>query len=147
MEEPKAISKTILIVEDDEDIRNLYLEILEGEGFKVLAASSGKEALQILNALDREPCLILTDFMMPGMTGAELIKIIRKEDLLMSLPIVMISAKPLGQEIIRGIDFLKKPLDVDTIINKVKEYCGPSYLPCEKEDKISSFIQKDRLST
>ncbi len=147
MSESKAVSKTILIVEDDEDIRNLYIEILNGEGFKVLAAASGEEALEILNKLERDPCLILTDFMMPGMTGEELIKIIRKEDLLMSLPIVMISAKPLGHEVTKGIDFLKKPLDVDTIIDKVKEYCGPPFTPCDQVDKSSTFDHEDGLST
>lgn len=130
MNENKSPSKTILIVEDDEDIRNLYIEILTGEGFRILSASSGDEALKILNDEKRDPCLIVTDFMMPGMTGAELVEIIRKEDLLISLPVVMISAKPLGNEQTQGVDFLKKPIEVDTIIEKVKEYCGPPYTPC-----------------
>lgn len=133
MNENKSPSKTILIVEDDEDIRNLYIEILTGEGFRILSASSGDEALKILNNEKRDPCLIVTDFMMPGMTGAELVEIIRKEDLLISLPVVMISAKPLSNEQTQGVDFLKKPIEVDTIIEKVKEYCGPPYTPCSHE--------------
>lgn len=146
MTEVQKKSKTILVVEDDFDIMQLYIEILQGEGFKVLAAGSGEEALKILDVLERDPCLVLTDFMMPGMTGAELVEILRHEDLLMSLPVVMISAHPLEEKHTRGVDFLKKPIDVDTIINKVKEYCGPPYLPCEKESKESAFRQEDSLS-
>lgn len=146
MNEEKTVSKSILVVEDDADIRNLYVEILDGEGFRVLAAESGEAALKILNELDRDPCLILTDFMMPGMSGAELVKIIKKEDLLMSLPIVMISARPLGHEHTQGIEFLKKPLDVETIIAKVKEYCGPPYTPRNEKDKEQAFRQETSLS-
>jgi two-component system, sensor histidine kinase ChiS len=146
MDKQESKSKTILVVEDDFDIRQLYIEILNAEGFKVHAAASGEEALMILNKLERDPCLILTDFMMPGMSGADLIRIIQQEDLLLSLPVVIISAKPLGPELPQGVEFLKKPIDVDTIINKVKEYCGSAYLPCQKSRKEEGFRREDTLS-
>lgn len=120
-----ANKKRIVVVEDDRDIRNLYAEILTGEGFHVLLADSGQKALDILNEVNRLPCLILTDFMMPGMNGSEMVKILRSNDLLLSIPVVMISARPINDVDTEGVEFLKKPIDVDTIIDKVKEYCGP----------------------
>lgn len=141
MTEENANTKSILVVEDDNDIRNLYVEILNGEGFHVNAAASGEEALEILCRKEREPCLVLTDFMMPGMNGDQLVKILRREDLIVSVPIVMISAKPLSSEETQGVDFLKKPIDVDTIIDKVREYCGPPHSPCTQKGKKDRALE------
>lgn len=56
------MAKKLLIVEDDNDIRSLYNEILTSEGYEVDLASSGVEAISILKITGRLPCLILTDF-------------------------------------------------------------------------------------
>lgn len=139
--------KKIVVVEDDEDIRHLYEEILRSEGFDVELAESGKQALSILNRTDRPPCLILTDFMMPGMTGSELVDILRQQDCLMSIPVVMISARPMAEAEVNGVEFLKKPIDVDTIVEKVREYCGAPDEEClPHEKKISKAIHEDPMS-
>lgn len=140
--EPMRV-KTILVVEDDKDIRNLYVEILNGEGFKVFAAESGEEALRLLGDMTRDPCLVVTDFMMPGMSGTELVKILREDDLLISVPVVMISAKPLADVDTEGVDFLKKPIDVETIIEKVKEYCGSPFEACSEGAKKKVFDREN----
>lgn len=141
---PHSSSKRIVVVEDDEDIRVLYEEILTGEGFDVEVAENGEQALLILNSMERLPCLVLTDFMMPGINGSELVKRLRMNDLLISIPVVMISAKPLTDLEIGDVEFLKKPIDVDTIIEKVKEYCGPSNTPCltlkEKKEHLKDEL-------
>lgn len=136
-------SKMIVVVEDDEDIRSLYGEILRGEGFEVQLACNGQEALDILDKVDRPPCLVLTDFMMPGMTGSEMVKILRQHDCLLSLPVIMISARPMREIENIDVEFLKKPIDVDTIVAKVKEYCGQVTEPCPSpEEKLFKALNE-----
>ncbi len=80
--------KRIMIVDDEENIRFLYKEELEEEGFKVELAKSGQEAIEKL--LFFKPDLITLDIKMPGMEGIETLKRIREMD--RNLPIVMCSA-------------------------------------------------------
>ena len=140
---PNSSSKKIVVVEDDEDIRLLYQEILTSEGFDVEVAENGEAALRILNSLERLPCLILTDFMMPGINGSQLVKLLRMNDLLISIPVVMISARPLTDLEIKDVEFLKKPIDVDTIIQKVKEYCGPYNTSCLTHEEKKQHLQDE----
>lgn len=65
-------SETILVVEDNDDVRAVAVESLRMHGYRVLEASSGEEALQIMSNLTEEVHLLLTDVVMPGMSGAEL---------------------------------------------------------------------------
>ena len=80
--------KRIMVVDDEENIRFLYKEELEDEGFAVELAKSGEEALEKL--LDFKPDLITLDIKMPGMDGIEVLKRIREQD--RKLPIVLCSA-------------------------------------------------------
>lgn len=139
-----SLPKKIIVVEDDADIRNLYQEILVGEGYHVELACDGKEALAILADDQRAPCLILTDFMMPGMNGGELVHILRQQDCLMSIPVVMISARPVKEAEVHGVEFIKKPVDVDTIVDRVKHYCGIPSEDCPvHEEKVAKAIEQD----
>ncbi len=81
--------KTILIVDDEENIRILYKEELTDEGYDVLLASNGYEALEVLDA--RKPDAIILDIKMPGMDGVNLLKLIkeRKES---DIPVIICSA-------------------------------------------------------
>jgi DNA-binding response OmpR family regulator len=80
--------KRIMVVDDEENIRFLYKEELEDEGFTVELAKNGEEALEKLP--DFKPDLITLDIKMPGMNGIEVLKRIREED--RKLPIVLCSA-------------------------------------------------------
>ena len=80
--------KKILVVDDEENIRFLYKEELEDEGFSVELAKNGEEALEKLP--DFKPDLITLDIKMPGMNGIEVLKRIREQD--RELPIVLCSA-------------------------------------------------------
>ncbi len=81
--------KTILIVDDEENIRALYKEELADEGYDVLLASNGYEALEVLDA--HQPDAIILDIKMPGMDGVNLLKLIkeRKEN---DIPVIICSA-------------------------------------------------------
>ena len=94
--------KTILIVEDDEDIQQLVGYNLMKAGFLVEYVDSGEQALEKIN--NQTPDLILLDLMLPGMDGKELCRIIRTDSQLTDLPIIMLTAKGEESDIITGLD-------------------------------------------
>ena len=77
--------KTILIVDDDENINNMLFEVLEKEDFCVMRAFSGSEALLVLE--QKKPNLVLLDLMLPGVCGEDVLKKIR------DIPVIVVSAK------------------------------------------------------
>src|SRR2546423_8698902 len=87
----EACPATILVVEDDEDIREAIREILVHEGYDVAVARDGQDALDVLAELER-PCLLLVDLIMPKMDGWDLMKALSKNDRLATIPVVVMSA-------------------------------------------------------
>jgi CheY-like chemotaxis protein len=113
-------SASVLLVEDDEDIRETVSAVLESEGYTVLTAGNGEEALAIL---DRgQPCVVLLDLMMPVMSGWDFMEVVRKNKRLEDMPVVVVSAySEKKAEGVRRV--LKKPLDVNKLLEAVAEYC------------------------
>jgi CheY-like chemotaxis protein len=110
----------VLIVEDDDDIRDAVVSALEHEGFHVYQAESGARALELLKQMPH-PSLILADLMMPVMSGWDLIKALSEDDRLATLPVVVISAIDHGEP--QGFRRIKKPFDMDELIRIVAEHC------------------------
>lgn len=109
--------KTILIVEDDNDIHNLIKEILEKEHYKIVDAYSGTEAVMIIEKEKID--LILLDLMLPGLNGEEIIKRIKE------IPIIVISAKISAEDKVNVLlnganDFLTKPFNSEELLARVK---------------------------
>ena len=114
------MNKYILIVDDDENIRNLLSIYLENEGFNTIKANNAKEAIEIIECNEIE--LILLDIMMPQMDGIEACMKIRKEK---NMPIIMISAKSEDMDKIHGLiagadDYITKPFNPLELIARVK---------------------------
>jgi CheY-like chemotaxis protein len=101
----------ILIVDDDPSIRFIERLILEHEGFEVLEAAHGQAALDLLRT-DPLPDLVVTDLMMPVLTGMELIKRLREAPRTAALPIVVVSGNPEHARTFRAAGL------VSAIINK-----------------------------
>jgi CheY-like chemotaxis protein len=116
---------SVLVVDDDLDIRSAILEILEGEGYSTLAAPNGAVALELLRT--RTPRLILLDLSMPVMSGAEFRRI-QLEDLnLASLPTVVMTARANVGTQLQGLfasAYLAKPVKLDDLLRMVDHYCG-----------------------
>ena len=121
----------IVIVEDDESIREGLQLAIESEGYEVRTASNGEEAFTLLKEI-RDPCLILTDLMMPKMNGYEFIELASKTHTVASIPIVIVSATPPKESVakmmtdsgkIRGV--IKKPVDWEYVMSIIHEHCGP----------------------
>jgi two-component system chemotaxis response regulator CheY len=112
---------SVLVVEDDEDIREAIGNILEDEGYEVALAEHGEHALALLSELER-PCLLLVDLVMPEMDGWQLMKALSKNDRLATIPVVIMSAVTRPAHI-DGQRVIKKPLDLDIMLRIVREHC------------------------
>jgi CheY-like chemotaxis protein len=106
-------SLTALIVDDDSDFRNALGEVLSDEGYRVLEASNGHEALAILDSV--KPDVILIDLIMPEMNGWSLFAVIETRLELQTVPVVFLSAVP-HMAPGGGSLVLKKPLDLPTLM-------------------------------
>lgn len=114
----------VLIVEDDEDIRTLVTMAIETElGCTVHTASNGQEAIDLLRRLEQRPCLILLDWMMPVMDGQEVLRHLRADDVLASIPVTIVSAMP-GLEGKVGARVMRKPVGLDSLLHLVRQHCS-----------------------
>jgi CheY-like chemotaxis protein len=116
----------ILVVDDDEDIRTTIQQILEEEGYQVLAAPNGEEALRLL-ALHPPPRLILLDLMMPVMDGARFKAKAAADPRLAAVPVVIISAGGgLANKAasMKAAGYLAKPIDLRTLMGTVEHWAG-----------------------
>jgi CheY-like chemotaxis protein len=115
--------RTVLLVEDNKDILDATRLLLEHEGFKVITAENGFRALERLSK--HRPDVILTDLMMPEMTGLEFIHEVKSIPNYDTTPIIAISAYDkmyLAAAIVAGaVTALHKPEDMDLLVDTVKE--------------------------
>ncbi len=113
----------ILICEDEEIMLTALEFRLQRQGFEVLKAENGKEALEIIKA--EQPDLIVADIMMPFVSGLELINFVRK-DLASPLPIIVISALEHEETVLEAFklgasDFITKPFKPNELILRIKK--------------------------
>ena len=113
----------VLVVDDDPDIRETLREVIEAEGFAVVCARNGLEALEAL-AAGLRPSLVVLDLMMPAMSGWELLAAIRAERSLADLAVAVISAAGGRAPPPGATCFLRKPIDLDTLIDLVRDPRG-----------------------
>jgi CheY-like chemotaxis protein len=98
----------VLIVDDQEDIRDALREVIEMAGCKTLAAGNGAEALELLE--HHRPCLIVLDLLMPIMSGHEMLDALRSRPDLASLPVVISTSAPHLAP--TGVPILPKPIEI-----------------------------------
>jgi len=115
-----ARSHTVLLVEDDVLVREAAINVLENGGFHVQCAYNGAEALDAL-ADGLEPCLILLDWMMPVMNGAQTLAALQHDRDLAAIPLVVVSAFP--PDHLDGVRVVRKPLRMRELVALVGEYC------------------------
>jgi CheY-like chemotaxis protein len=116
------MARTVLIVEDDRDIRLALAQFLGDEGFSTAQARNGREALEVLRS-SPPPALILLDLMMPILDGWQFRAAQRADPALAAIPVLVITADSSAERdpSMQGIaGFLKKPLNVDELLEKVR---------------------------
>ena len=111
--------ETILLVEDEPAVRQLFAQALGRAGYHVLEARNGQEALKVFEQRGDEVDLLLTDMRMPYMGGAELAKQLKERRL--TLKLLCISGYPGSDPGELGADFLAKPFSRDDLLTKVRE--------------------------
>jgi CheY-like chemotaxis protein len=121
--------RIILVVEDDEGNREALSELLEGEGYQVIAAANGQDALAWLRANPAvSPSLILLDMMMPVMNGTEFRMQQREDPQLAKIPVVLMSAGARIEEeatVLGAVGVIGKPPDVDDMLAQIEHYSRP----------------------
>jgi DNA-binding response OmpR family regulator len=115
----------VMIVDDDDDIRELGTIILQSHGYRVAAARDGLDALQKLQR--QSVGLILLDLMMPRMDGEQFLKALRASDRA-DIPVVLMSGHHEASEIARKLEaaaLLPKPVDIDVLLKTVHKLIAP----------------------
>ena len=113
---------TILLVEDDFDVREALVETLRDRGYEVESAGDGEQALSLLRNGVR-PGLILLDLMMPRMSGSEFRMVQQVDPALSSLPVVLLSADGRMEEKARALQVegaIRKPIDLDELFAMIE---------------------------
>jgi CheY-like chemotaxis protein len=110
----------VLVLDDDDSIAELLVELLEGTGYRVFRASNAVTALVI--ARREHPALVLTDCMMPGMSGLEFARRLRASAETRNIAIVMMSSARPDVESAGHLPFLAKPFDLDDVLAVVARY-------------------------
>lgn len=128
--------KKILIVDDEDHIRELLKFNLEKSGYNVYTANDGLEGLQL--AREKQVDLILLDLMLPGMDGFEVCKEIRKDNIISNVPIIMLTAKSEEIDKILGLelgadDYITKPFSIRELSARVKALLRRSNIKYDNE--------------
>ncbi|MFZ2632391.1 MAG: response regulator [Desulfosalsimonadaceae bacterium] len=117
-----AEKESILIVDDNENNRDMFKIYLEMEGYAVHFAEDGKQGLAI--AREIMPDIILLDIIMPVMDGFQMIEKLRKDPYLSDIPVMVLTVKTAPDNVVKALrmgadDYLKKPFDVDELIARI----------------------------
>ena len=124
--------KTVLIIDDDEDMGDALFSFLEEEGYQVRLASSGKQGLAL--ALADVPQVILLDWQMPQMGGEQVLKELESSPELKDIPVILMSANitNIPAACLASRKHLAKPFDVEGLVGLVAGVLNPrESLPCE----------------
>jgi DNA-binding response OmpR family regulator len=114
----------ILIVEDDESIREALHDFMESEGYSCRVAVDGLEAIELLEKKEFDPTLILLDLNMPRLSGKEFVFEREKRGLVPDANIVMLSATPEVQSFPGIATWIRKPVDLDDLENAISTFGG-----------------------
>ena len=116
-------ARTLLVVDDDADLRETLQEVLGDAGFEVRAARNGEHALELLRALPAPPALVLLDMMMPVLDGRGFLARVRQEPAWAGLKVVIFSAsvdvERTAQEL-GASGYLRKPVSVERLLDLVE---------------------------
>lgn len=119
------MGQVVLVAEDDPSVRMTIEFVLSDEGFDVLLAEDGEEALRM--ALESTPDIILLDQMMPKMDGKEVLTALRKDPSTAEIPVLVLSGMARGDPSEwPGAHFVGKPFSPDALVTRIREVLGPA---------------------
>jgi DNA-binding NtrC family response regulator len=116
------MTHTVLIVDDEKDLREMMRDVLELNGYTVVTAVEGRAALEAIERIEHL-CLVLLDLLMPGMNGWDFFKEMRSRKEYAAVPVIVHSSStasaPQGASRV-----LKKPVEFDRLLDVVREFCA-----------------------
>jgi adenylate cyclase len=113
----------ILLIEDDDLLREGLRQLLEEDGCQVLTAADGAGGMAILRGREIDPCMIVLDLMMPGMNGWDFLQLKGRHPALARIPIAVASAYPFAEkEVLPGV-VLRKPFSPTQLRQIISEHC------------------------
>jgi CheY-like chemotaxis protein len=118
------VMKKVLVIDDEFEILHALQMILEDEQYEVLTGNDGKAGVDLLS--QSKPDLVITDIMMPRLSGYEVVKFMKENEELQNIPVVLMSAaNPQVKQSKYNWDyFLRKPFDIDELINITQKLIG-----------------------
>lgn len=117
-----TIAATILVVEDDDALRRMFEHTLVFDGYKVLSAAHGAEALRILNSTT--PALVVLDLVLPWVNGLEVLSTMRATPRLAAIPVVVVTGTPTTARDLADsgpVTILRKPINVEALTPTIQE--------------------------
>lgn len=118
-----AVQKSILVVDDEPDIRLLLADILKMLGYTVRVAANGKEALDNIRALGN-PSMILLDLMMPVMSGHEFWAEQHRDPSMADIPVIVITAAPIAKAEVKPFGVITKPIKLPQLFSLISKAIG-----------------------
>jgi CheY-like chemotaxis protein len=118
-----AKEHVILVVDDNEDIRETMRELLSFEGYQVVTAEHGQEALDLLRAGREKVSLILLDLMMPVLDGWQFRELQQKDEALSRIPVIILTASGDARSLSRQTTVLQKPVQFEELLAAVSVHC------------------------
>jgi len=133
---------TILVVEDEEDLRNIIIYNLKREGYQVTGVETGEQGLGQANAL--MPDLIVLDLMLPGINGLDVCRQIKQDSNTRGIPIIIVSAKGEEADIVSGLelgadDYVPKPFSPSILLARVRAVLRRSKQAAEENDLVMNI--------
>lgn len=122
------MSRPLLVVDDDTDLREALEEVLRDAGYTVMGAGNGQQALEVLRQAQATPSLVLLDMMMPVMDGATFGRRMRAVDAWRDIPVLVFSASANARQVadeMGACGYLRKPVDVETLLKAVAANKAP----------------------
>jgi two-component system, chemotaxis family, chemotaxis protein CheY len=116
------MSHTVLIVEDERDLREMMRDALEMNGYSVVTAEDGRDALEKISGIEHI-CLIILDLLMPVMNGWDFVTSLRQRSELNNVPVIVHTSAP-AQAPTGVTRVLQKPMMFDRLLAVVREYCA-----------------------
>lgn len=145
-------SKTVLLVEDDRDIRDMLVFSLQRAGYAVIETEDAEQALDKLGGV--LPDIMLVDWMLPGMNGPDLVRRIRRDQLVQNVPVIMLTARGEEADKLQGFDtgiddYLTKPFSPRELLARMKALLRRSGNDEDESLQVKNLtldIQAHRLS-
>jgi CheY-like chemotaxis protein len=127
----KAAHETVLVVDDDPQIRESLSELLDNKGYSVIQAENGRRALDVLKEVPpRTPCLVVLDLAMPVLDGHQFLKQRASDPYLRGIPVVVVSGNPRPLTPLEGIEaYLEKPLEPEVLLEIIRRTCDEKLGP------------------